>query len=187
MSKARTTPCARFSRSTAIRIASPAVGAGARIGLAIAGPQSARGTLLQACRDLVAERWARPRHIVSRRQFVQLRHLWDLDPGSGRRWRQRDGRRCAGRNDLRGYGTCVQRESGNQTGCEQEALHGGYVGMRQAHRKRDYSSGACSIGSNRSASRPSRFHDCSICGGNGAVASMTPPRGWGITIRRAKR
>src|SRR5450432_356385 len=50
-----------------------------------------------------------------------------------------------------------------------------------------YSSGAFSIGSNLSASRPSRFHDCSICGGSGAVASMNPPRGCGIKIRRANR
>src|SRR3954451_17902071 len=50
-----------------------------------------------------------------------------------------------------------------------------------------YSSGAFSIGSNRSASSPSRFQDCSMCGGKGAETSMTPPRGCGITMRRASK
>jgi hypothetical protein len=45
-------------------------------------------------------------------------------------------------------------------------------GKTARNSKLNYSSGAFSIGSNLSASRPSRFHDCSICGGSGAVASM---------------
>ncbi len=57
----------------------------------------------------------------------------------------------------------------------------------KARRRQVHSSGAFSIGSNRSASSPSRFHDCSMCGGKGAVASMMPPRGCGITMRRANR
>src|SRR3954447_3469651 len=51
----------------------------------------------------------------------------------------------------------------------------------------NYSSGAFSIGSNRLASSPSRFHDCCMCCGSGAVASMKPPRGCGMTMRRASR
>src|SRR5262249_2131417 len=44
-------------------------------------------------------------------------------------------------------------------------LYGGIQNYLSA--SRTYSSGAPSIGSNRSASSPSRFHDCNICGGSG--------------------
>ena len=54
-------------------------------------------------------------------------------------------------------------------------------------RARDQSSGAFSIGSKRSASNPNKFQDCSMCGGKGAVTSIKPPRGCGMTMRRASR
>src|SRR5690606_6097319 len=37
------------------------------------------------------------------------------------------------------------------------------------------------------SSKPSRFQLWRICGGSGAVTSMTPPFGWGMTMRRACR
>src|SRR5215831_1832030 len=54
--------------------------------------------------------------------------------------------------------------------------------IRQIH-----SSGASTIGSYRLRSRPSKFQLCTMWGGSGAVASMTPPRGCGTAMRRAKR
>ena len=62
--------------------------------------------------------------------------------------------------------------------------------MNDRHLRRDADSHPASSGSASpasSASKPSRFQLCCMCGGSGAVTSRLPPAGCGMTIRRACR
>ena len=192
-------PCRHAEdRAIGIESLSPVVGAGARIDLAFGGTKPACCGLVQTRRDAIAEGGPRRRLIALTRHLIQLRYFRHLDlRGWRRRRRWRIELRPARRNELGRRHICGDlrhgRSSNHDTDNDEHPFHATYVVTPFEERKLNqftgafHSSGAFSIGSKRSASNPSRFQDCSMCGGNGAVTSITPPRGCGITIRRARR
>src|SRR5882672_10120902 len=164
------------------------LGAVSRIGRASAWTDPGCGGFVEAIVDPVAERTSRRRLKGLARRRIQLRDRGRLDSGRWRRcgWR-RVKLRGARQQRLRRRGIRGDQRQRQRADKDRRMFHEGYVVIPPGNRKINYSSGAFSIGSNLSASRPNRFHDCSICGGSGAVASISPPRGCGITIRRANR
>ena len=134
------------------------------------GPSPLAARLVETAGDAVAEGWTRRGRIVRAHRGVHLRNHRRRDVRRRRRWRQRRIElRPAGRNeDLRRGGACEQQRRSDRADNDRCHVSWGICRAPPGEPQINYSSGAFSIGSKRSASSPSRFHDCSICGGSGA-------------------
>jgi hypothetical protein len=97
--------------------ASPAVGTGTRIGLAIGRTKPGRRRLVKAGREPIAEGGTRRRQIVLARHFVHLRHPrhFDLGRWRRRRWRWQIDLRTARQKYLRERRICGENRA-NHTG-----------------------------------------------------------------------
>ena len=112
------------------------------------------------------------------RQLIHLGHhrRFDLRRRRWRRWRRTEPRPPRRNHRLSDRGvarTKGRHNSANQQSEDHVSCHDADVVIPTRNRNLNYSSGAFSIGSNRSASRPSRFHDCSMYGGKGAMTSRS--------------
>jgi hypothetical protein len=93
--------------------ASPAVGTGTRIGLAIGRTKPGRRRLVKAGREPIAEGGTRRRQIVLARHLVHLRHprYFDLGRWRWRRWRRQIDLRTARQKYLRERRICGENRA----------------------------------------------------------------------------